>query len=59
MKEYIYRRKSDGELFYTLEPIDNPEYELVTEVELGRFGGGRAVRRTDTGDTKKEEAGTA
>jgi hypothetical protein len=59
MKEYIYRRKTDGQLVFSIERIDNPDYELVSEVELGEFGGGRAVRRTNTRDTEKAETGTA
>jgi hypothetical protein len=59
MREYTYRRKTDGQLVFSMEKIDNPDYELVAEVELGEFGGGRAVRRTGTGGTEKAETGTA
>jgi hypothetical protein len=53
MKEYVYRRKTDGQLVFSMEKIDSPDYELVAEVGLGEFGGGRAIRRTNTGDTEK------
>jgi hypothetical protein len=53
MKEYVYRRKTDRQLVFSMERIDSPDYELVSEVELGEFGGGRAIRRTNTGGTEK------
>jgi hypothetical protein len=59
MREYTYRRKTDGQLVFSMEKIDSPDYELVAEVELGEFGGGRAIRRTNTRDTEKTETGTA
>lgn len=53
MKEYVYRRKTDEQLVFAMERIENPDYELVSEVELGEFGGGRAVRRTGAGYSEK------
>ena len=59
MKEYVYRRRADGQLVFSMERIESPDYELVSEVELGEFGGGRAIRRTSAGGTEKTETGTA
>ena len=53
MKEYIYQHRKTGEILVSTEKVEDPEFEFLYEIEVGTYGGRRATRRTDTGNSQK------
>jgi len=41
LKEYIYRDRKTGEILVSLEKVEDPELELIAEVETSYGGRGK------------------
>ncbi|MDW8086239.1 MAG: hypothetical protein RMI45_08415 [Ignisphaera sp.] len=48
VREYVYRDRKTGEIYISLERVEDPELELITIVEIRPYGGRRATSTTHT-----------
>lgn len=53
-KEYIYMHRKTGEILVSAERVDDPDFELLFEIEVKPYGGGGAARTAHTGSPEEE-----
>lgn len=53
-KEYIYMHRKTGEILVSAERVDDPDFELLFEIEVKPYGRRGAISAPCTGSPEEE-----
>lgn len=59
MKEYVYRDKRTGEIYFSKKMVEDENLEFICAVEVKGFGRGRIFGTADSGYTEEEKEGNS